>query len=109
MESICDTELISGEKVWKMVYGLAEAKLEEIAFQKAEVERELKSDPRSTSFGIRERVNAAKDEEQDLLPGVAANVSNLEIYETKFTLTRPLPFIGGKTLQMRTDMVDMFI
>ena len=87
----------------------AEAKLEEIAFQKAEVERELKSDPRSTSFGIRERVNAAKDEEQDLLPGVAANVSNLEIYETKFTLTRPLPFIGGKTLQMRTDMVDMFI
>ena len=37
------------------------------------------------------------------------NVSNLEIYETKFTLTRPLPFIGGKTLQMRTDMVDMYI
>ena len=29
VESICDTELISGEKVWTMVYGLAEAKLEE--------------------------------------------------------------------------------
>ena len=29
VESICDTEVISGEKVWTMVYGLAEAKLEE--------------------------------------------------------------------------------
>ena len=29
VESICDTELISGEKVWTMVYGLAEAKLDE--------------------------------------------------------------------------------
>ena len=29
VESICDTEMISGEKVWTMVYGLAEAKLEE--------------------------------------------------------------------------------
>ena len=29
VESICDTELISGEQVWTMVYGLAEAKLEE--------------------------------------------------------------------------------
>ena len=29
VESICATELISGEKVWTMVYGLAEAKLEE--------------------------------------------------------------------------------
>ena len=29
VENICDTELISGEKVWTMVYGLAEAKLEE--------------------------------------------------------------------------------
>ena len=29
VESICDSELISGEKVWTMVYGLAEAKLEE--------------------------------------------------------------------------------
>ena len=29
VENICDTEMISGEKVWKMVYGLAEAKLEE--------------------------------------------------------------------------------
>ena len=87
----------------------AKQKLEDIAFEKEEFERELKSDPRSTSWGIRDRVNAAKDQESDLLPGVAANVSNLEIYETKFTLTRPLPFIGGKTLQMRTDMVDMYI
>ena len=29
VESIWDTEVISGEKVWTMVYGLAEAKLEE--------------------------------------------------------------------------------
>ena len=29
VESICDTEVISGEKVWTLVYGLAEAKLEE--------------------------------------------------------------------------------
>ena len=29
VENICDTEMISGEKVWTMVYGLAEAKLEE--------------------------------------------------------------------------------
>ena len=29
VESICDTEMISGEKVWTMVLGLAEAKLEE--------------------------------------------------------------------------------
>ena len=29
VESICDTEVIPGEKVWTMVYGLAEAKLEE--------------------------------------------------------------------------------
>ena len=29
VESICDTEVISGEKVWTMVYGLAEAKLDE--------------------------------------------------------------------------------
>ena len=29
VESICDSEVISGEKVWTMVYGLAEAKLEE--------------------------------------------------------------------------------
>ena len=29
VESICVTELISGEIVWTMVYGLAEAKLEE--------------------------------------------------------------------------------
>ena len=28
-ENICDTEVISGEKGWTMVYGLAEAKLEE--------------------------------------------------------------------------------
>ena len=29
VENICDTEMISGEKVWTMVLGLAEAKLEE--------------------------------------------------------------------------------
>ena len=29
VENICDTEMISGEKVWTMVYGLAEAKLDE--------------------------------------------------------------------------------
>ena len=29
VESICDEHVISGEKVWTMVYGLAEAKLEE--------------------------------------------------------------------------------
>ena len=29
VESLCDEHLISGEKVWTMVYGLAEAKLEE--------------------------------------------------------------------------------
>ena len=29
VENVCDTELISGEKVWTMIYGLAEAKLEE--------------------------------------------------------------------------------
>ena len=28
VENICDTEMISGEKVWTMVLGLAEAKLE---------------------------------------------------------------------------------
>ena len=28
VESLCDEHLISGEKVWTMVYGLAEAKLE---------------------------------------------------------------------------------
>ena len=29
VENVCDTELISGEKVWTMIYSLAEAKLEE--------------------------------------------------------------------------------
>ena len=29
VESLCDEHLISGEKVWTMIYGLAEAKLEE--------------------------------------------------------------------------------
>ena len=87
----------------------AEEKLAEIKRKEKEVEVALRSDPRSTTKGIRDQLAAAKDESQDLLVSVASNVSNLEIYETKFTLTRPLPLIGDKSLRMRVDTEAMFI
>ena len=88
---------------------LAEEKLAEIERLKKQEADRIKKDPRSSTAGIRERLAAANDESKMLMHTVASNVSNLEIYETKFTLTRPLPFIGDKKLQMRVDTESMFI
>jgi hypothetical protein len=100
---------ISDSKCAPKISEAAKVKLAEIARLEKEQENRIKSDPRSTTSGIRERLAAAKDEGALLMHSVASNLSNLEIYETKFTLTRPLPFIGDKKLRMRVDTESMFI
>ena len=67
------------------------------------------ADPRSDANKIRARLAEAKLENSLLMPFVAANNTDIETYETKHTITRPLPLISHGELRLTIDVVDIYI
>ena len=66
------------------------------------------ADPRSDANKIRARLAEAKLENSLLIPFVANN-TDMETYETKHTITRPLPLISHGELRLTIDVVDIYI
>lgn len=84
-------------------------KKQERADKEAARKAAIVADPRSSSVKIRARLAEAKTEDALLMPLVAGNNTDLETYETKHTITRPLPLISHGKLRLTVDVTDIYI
>ena len=84
-------------------------KMKEMAAEENARKAAITADPRSNSNKIRSRLAEAKVEASLLLPYVASNLTDIETYETKHTITRPLPLISHGELRLTIDVVDIYI